>query len=126
MERLTDADPDGRAAYWRTYYEEGSSVRHEDDDLDPEHRCDRLLNTSLSAAQRVVVAGATIKPGDHVICAGLPLEVICPARNSLFFYGYYAPWFGDMPVPIDGSYLTEVARLDPADENTPIWLEVTP
>jgi hypothetical protein len=141
MDRLTDADPDNRVPYWRDDLVAGAAERGEDDDLtdridangdpttDPSgflvDRKDREHVTYYQDAQGRWKPTA-LKRGDHVICAGLPLIVVGPARGRGYFSGYYAPWFGDAIIPIESAYVYERAPEDTNETPMPIVPEVSP
>jgi hypothetical protein len=135
MDRLTDADPDNRVPYWRQDLYDGATVRNEDDDL--QERIDQDGNPTADPSgllvdrkDREYVAyyqdsqgrwkPTLLKRGDHVICGGLPLVVIGPARDRRFFNGYYYPWFGDSVIPIEALYVYERAPEDPNETPMPI------
>lgn len=139
MERLTDADPDNRVAYWRAHGHASAST--EDNDLneriDVDGRPTEDENGILvDRRDREHVAyyqdaegrwkPCALKIGDDVICGGLPLRVVGPARDRRFFTGYYAPWFGDSTLPIEALYVYERAPLDDQETPMPIIPEVTP
>jgi hypothetical protein len=134
MDRLTDADPDGRMAYWRQYNVEGASVRGEDDDLmariDAEGHDIDLSDTTtpgifVDRRDREHVAyyqdadgtwqPMRLKRDDDVVCCGMPMRVLGPCSGRGNFYGYYHAWFGEERIPLEAAWITERAPADPAD-----------
>lgn len=143
MDRFTDADPNERIPFWRTFNVEGATVRGEDDDLlkridldgnelpdgevgqppgpgavyidrrDREHVC--YYQDSQGRWKPT-----HLKRGDHVIAGGLPLEVIGPAGGREVFFGYYNAWFGDERLPIEVKYVYDRAPLDPNEPAMPV------
>ena len=140
MERMTDADPDDRVAYWRA----DNVTCADTEDTDLTDRIDEVGEPTTDPSGLMVdrrdrehVAyylrdGAwkptALKRGDHVVCAQLPLIVIGPARGRDYFLGYYEPWFGDLVIPIEAFYIDERAPEDVNETPMPIIPEpeVTP
>jgi hypothetical protein len=139
MDRFSDADPDERVEFWRTYNLEGATVRGEDDDLtrridedgrdiDPSDTTTPGIYVDRRDREHVAYYQAPdgrwlpsrLKRGDDVICCGLPMRVICPGGDRSVFMGYYAPWFGDDRLPVEVQWVTERAPLDPQEEPMPV------
>lgn len=147
MDRLTDADPDNRVEYWRQENVESQTI----------HGVDDILDARIDAEGRDIDPSDTDTPGiyvdrrdrehvcyyqtadgrwlptplkrdDHVTACGLPLVVIGPGSTRTVFLGYYAPWFGDMRLPVEVAYIEDRAPLDPAEPPMPVipTPEVTP
>jgi len=141
MERLTEADLEGNVDRLVTELIEGSPVADADmpERIDAEgnittdesgifvDHCDRQVVSYYQDRQGRWKPTA-LKVGDDVICAGIPLRVVAPARGRGYFSGYYSPWFGETLVPIEARYVTERAPLDPNETPMPIIPdeEVTP
>lgn len=142
MDRLlaSDVDPNGRIAYWLAYNTDGSNAGEDDDLTDRIDETGALTTDpngiALDHRNRPVIAyyqdanglwkPANIKQGDHVICLGMPMEVSGAASGRGTFFGYYDSWFGDMQIPLDISWITERAPLDPNETPMPIIPTVTP
>lgn len=117
MDRINDAEADPeRVAFHRADQVAGADAG-QDDDLDPLDRRNREHVAYYQDANGNWVP-CPLKRNDDVLVAGcIPVRVIGPQRDRGFFFGYYAPWFGDSLFSCSFDYISHRA---PADPNEPV------
>jgi hypothetical protein len=142
MDPLLDADPDGRIPFHRQDNVEAAAVRNEDfgflGRLDQEgndlgsNDVGELLPGQIWVDRRdrehvAYYQGADgrwrpthLKRGDHVIAGGMPMVVVGPGSGRTTFLGYYAPWFGDMVLPIDVMHVSDRVPADASELAMPV------
>jgi hypothetical protein len=139
MERL-DADVDQeRVEFWRVDQVAAARTRGEDDDLTEQvnaqfiDRRDRAVvayywdpeaESGQDPELGEIIKGAWrpshLKRDDDVICGGIPLRVVGPARDRGFFLGLYPPWFGDSVMACEALSITDRAPANAGEPPMPV------
>jgi hypothetical protein len=122
MDRFTNVDQERVEYHRQVEHEQASAPTNEDDDLaDPRDRRNREHVAYYEDASSGEWLPMALKRDDDVVCNGLPMRVVGPARDRSYFNGYYNEWFGDMLFPIAAQYIEERAPADPNETPMPLF-----